>query len=117
MNGTSPKLKGSEPAMQFCKLALEEHAASKQHHAAITAEMLSRVSVFHKEYVNQVNSRDEVLSNVFQACYFLAKHEILNRKFIPYLEFLEQVGLKDIQYFKHRSEYSVRDISDHWPDN
>lgn len=98
----------SEPAMRFRKLALEEHAVSKQYHAAITAEMLSRVSVFHKEYVNQVNSRDEVLSNVFQACYLLAKHEISNRKLIPFLEFLEQVGLKDIQYFKHR--YSVREI-------
>lgn len=51
-----------------------------------------------------------MLSNVFQACYFLAKHEISNRKFISFLEFLEQVGLKDIQYFKHRSEYSVREI-------
>ena len=103
------KTYSSEPAMRFRKLALEEHAASKQHHAAITAEMLSQVSVFHKEYVNQINLRDEVLSNVFQACYFLAKHEISNRKLIPFLEFLEQVGLEDIQYFKHRSEYSVRE--------
>lgn len=96
--------------MRFRKLALEEHATSKQHHAAITAEMLSRVSAFHKEYVNQVNSRDEVLSNVFQACNFLAKNEISNRKFISFPEFLEQVGLKDIQHFRHRSEYSVREI-------
>lgn len=102
--------RNNSKTMRFRKLALEEHAASKQHHAAITAEMLSRVSAFHKEYVNQVNSRDEVLSNVFQACNFLAKNEISNRKFISFLEFLEQVGLKDIQYFKHRSEYSVREI-------
>lgn len=92
--------------MRFCKLALEDHAASKQHHAAITAEMLSRVSAFQREYVNQVNSRDEVLSNVFQA-YFLPKNEISNRKFISFLEF---PYILDIQYFKHRSEYSVREI-------
>ena len=110
MNVTSPKLTVLNQRCEFRKLALEEHEASKQHHAAITTEMLSRVSVFHKEYVNQVNSRDEVLSNVFQACYFFAKHEISNRKLIPFLEFLEQVGLKDIQYFKHRSEYLVREI-------
>ena len=93
---------------------MEEHAASKQHHAAITAEMFSRVSVFHQEYryVNQVNSRDKVLSKVFRACNFLAKHEISNRKLIPFLEFLEQVGLNDIQYmyFRHCSEYSVREV-------
>ena len=89
------------------KLAIEEHEASKQYHAAIKAELLSRVSVFHKDYVNQVNSRDKVLCNVFRACYFLAKQEISNRKMIPLLEFLEQVGVKDMQYFRHRS---VRDI-------
>ena len=32
------KIYSSEPATRFRKLALEEHAASKQHHAAITAE-------------------------------------------------------------------------------
>lgn len=72
--------------------------------------MLSRVSVFHQEHEIQVNSRDKVLSNVFRACYFLAKHEISNWKLIPFLEFLEQVGLNDIQYFRHRSEYSVREV-------
>ena len=59
------KTYSSQPTMRFWKLALEEHAASKQHHATITAEMLSRVSVLHQEYVNQVNSRDKLLSNVF----------------------------------------------------
>ncbi|KAK2552118.1 hypothetical protein P5673_026869 [Acropora cervicornis] len=47
------KAYSSEPATRFRKLALEEHAASKQHHAAIAAEILSRVFVFHQEYVNQ----------------------------------------------------------------
>lgn len=104
------KTYSSEPATRFQKLALEEHAANKQHHAAITAEMLSQVSVFHQEYVNQVNSRDKVLFDVFRACYFLAKHKISNRKLTPFLEFLEQIGLNDIQYFRHRSEYSVREV-------
>ena len=82
------KAYSSEPATRFRKLALEEHAASKQHHAAIAAEILSRVFVFHQEYVNQVNSRDKVLSNVFKACYFLTKHKISNQKLISFLEFL-----------------------------
>ena len=47
------KTSSSEPATQFWKLALEEHAGSKQHQAAVTAEMFIRVSVFHQEYVNQ----------------------------------------------------------------
>jgi len=29
---------------------------------------------------------------------------------IPFLEFLEQLGLNDIQYFRHCSEYSVREV-------
>ena len=29
---------------------------------------------------------------------------------IPLLEFLEQAGLKEMQYFRHRSEYSLREI-------
>ena len=49
------KTYSGEQATRFRKLALEEHAASKKHHDAITAEMLSRVCVFHKENVNQVN--------------------------------------------------------------
>ena len=97
------KTYSSEPATRFRKLALEEHASSEQHHAATTAEMLSQVSVFHQE-------REKVLSSVFRACYFLAKHKISNRKLIPFLEFLKQVGLNDIQYYRHHSEYSVREV-------
>ena len=80
------KTYGSKAATRFWKLAVEEHAGSNHHQAAVTAEMLSWVSVFHQEYVNQVTSREEVLKNVFRACYFLAQHEMSNQKMIPFLE-------------------------------
>lgn len=44
------------------------------------------------------------------SCNFLAKQKISKRKLLPFLEFLEQRGLNDIQYFRHRSEYSVREV-------
>jgi len=44
------------------------------------------------------------------SCNFLAKQKISKRKLTPFLEFLEQRGLNDIQYFRHRSEYSVREV-------
>ena len=82
--------RNNSKTMRFRKLALEEHAASKQHHAAITAEMLSRVSAFHKEYVNQVNSRDEVLSNVFKLVISLQRTKFQTGSLSPSLNFLSK---------------------------
>lgn len=82
--------RNNSKTMRFRKLALEEHAASKQHHAAITAEMLSRVSAFHKEYVNQVNSRDEVLSNVFKLVISLQRTKFQTGSLSPFLNFLSK---------------------------
>ena len=47
---------------------------------------------------------DEVLVQAFAAFYFIAKEEI--SKVLPLIEFLTWFGLKDIQYFTHRSERS-----------
>ena len=49
-----------EPAVCFKKKAVEEHANSQQHSAAITAELLSRVSTFNEEIERNEKTRDEV---------------------------------------------------------
>ena len=49
-----------EPAVRFKKKAVEEHANSQQHSAAITTELLSRVSTFNEEIERKENTRDEV---------------------------------------------------------
>lgn len=36
----------TEPAVRFKRKSVEEHSTSQQHKAAVSAELLSRVSVF-----------------------------------------------------------------------
>ena len=99
-----------EPAVRFKKKALEECTNLQQHSAAITAEPLSRVSTFNEEIERKEKTRDEVYFNTFLAMYWLAKEEIVNKKFGSLLELLEQVGLKDMKFFQHRSAGSVREM-------
>ena len=99
-----------EPAVRFKKKAVEEHAKSHQHSAAISAELLSRVSTFNEEIERKEKTRDDVYYNTFLAMYWLAKEEIANKKFGSLLELLEQVGLKDMRFFQHRSAGSVSEM-------
>ena len=78
-----------EPAVRFKNKAVEEHAKSHQH----SAELLSRVSTFNEEIERKEKTRDDVYYNTFLAMYWLAKEEIVNKKFGSLLELLEQVGL------------------------
>ena len=99
-----------EPAVRFKKKAVEELTNSQQHSAAITAELLSRVSTFNEEIERKEKTRQDVYYNTFLAMYWLAKEEIANKKFGSLLELLEQVGLKDMRFFLHRSAGSVREM-------
>lgn len=99
-----------EPAVRFKKKAVEEHANSQQHSAAITAELLSRVSTFNEEIERKEKTRQYFYYNTFLAMYWLAKEEIANKKFGSLLELLEQVGLKDMRFFQHKSAGSVREM-------
>ena len=49
-----------EPAVRFKRKAVEDHANSQQHAAAITAELLSRVSTFEEEVSKIEDAKDEV---------------------------------------------------------
>ena len=63
-----------EPAVRFKRKAVEDAAA-------VTAELLSRVSTFAEELRKIATTKDEVYHNTFLAMYWLAKEEIANTKF------------------------------------
>ena len=71
----------TEPAVRFKRKSVEEHSTSQQHKAAVSAELLSRVSVFQKEFEEREKSKEDVYFNAFLALYWIAKEEIANTKF------------------------------------
>lgn len=99
-----------EPAVRFKKKAVEEHSNSQQHSAALTAELLRRVSTFNEGIERKEKTRHDVYYNTFLAIYWLEKEEIWNKNFGSLLELLEQVGLKGMIFFQHRSAGSVREM-------
>lgn len=99
-----------EAAVRFKKKAVEDHPNLQQHKDAIAAELLSRVSTFHEEIERKEKTKDDVYHNTFTAIYWLAKEEIANKKFTSLLESLEQLGLKDMRFFQHRSAGSLREM-------
>ena len=109
-NQNKSKKYNVEPAVIFKRKAVEDHANSQQHTAAITAELLSRVSTFEEEVRKIEDVKDEVYYKTLLTIYWIAEEEISNKKFTSVLELLQQVGLEDIKYFKHRSAGSVREI-------
>ena len=98
------------PAQRLKTDAVKDHSKSAQHAAAVQAEMLSRVSIFHKEVEEQVKSKDEVLQNAFMSVYWLAKEEMANKKFLSLLTLLQMLGLENMKHFRHRSAGSTIEI-------
>ena len=99
-----------EPAVRFKRKAVGDHAKSQQHVAAVTAELLSRGSTFEEEVRKIEETKDDVYYKTLLAMYWVAKEEISNKKFTSLLELLQQVGLEDLKYFKHRSAGSIREM-------
>ena len=109
-NQNKSKKHNVEPAVRFKQKAVEDHANSQQHTAAITAELLSRVSTFEEEVRKIEDVKDEVYYKTLLTIYWIAEEEISNKKFTSVLELLQQVGLEDIKYLKHLSAGSVREM-------
>ena len=57
-----------------------ENGQSQKHSAAISCEMMNRVSVFQKELDERQKVNDSVLFKVFYSIYWLAKEGIANKK-------------------------------------
>ena len=99
-----------EPSCRFRKSTIKDHKKSTKPAGARNAELLNRTSVFQKklDHISAVDT--DILYQSFYSFYYLARELIANKKIIGFLEFLEHIGLSDIQYFQHRSSESCREI-------
>ena len=104
------KVYNATPCVRFKKSAVQEHLATQQHKDAIEAEMLRRVSVFHKEIQERKIVKDDVIFKAFYSAYWLIKEEISNRKFSSVLDLLKLLGLDEMKYFQYSSQGSMREI-------
>ena len=100
----------TEPAVHFKRKSIEEHSTSQQHKAARCAKLLSRVSVFQKEFEEREKSKEDVYFNAFLALSWIAKEEIANIKFTSLSEVVEKMGFSKMKFFEHRSGGSVREM-------
>ena len=98
------------PGTRYRKAAISEHGYSEEHKQSVRLELLQQASWLQKEIEKKAKVVDEVLVQVFAAFYLIAKEEISNMKVLPLIEFLTRFGLKDMQYFTHRSERCRQEI-------
>ena len=98
------------PSVRFKKSAIKDQSASQQHKDAIEAEMLSCVSLFHKEITEKEKVKDTVLMNAFLAAYWIAKEEIANRKFLSLLNLLKIVSQENMKFFNYSGEKTIQSI-------
>ena len=99
-----------KPSVRYKTTAINEHGQSRKHSAAISCEMMNRVSVFQKELDERQKVNDSVLFKVFYSIYWLAKEGIANKKAAGLLTLLEKLGVNDLKYFDHQSPASVREM-------
>lgn len=99
-----------KPSIRYKTTAILEHALSNKHSAAISCEMINRVSVFQRELDERQKVNDTVLFKVFYSIYWLAKEGIANKKAAGLFTLLEKLGVNDLKYFNHRSPASVREM-------
>lgn len=100
----------ADPSIRYRKPTLLEHCSSQQHRDAVTTEHVQRISCFHKEVVSRENTADSVLFKVFMSIYWLAKQEISNRKLLSLLALIQILGVKEMQYFKYKSEGAIQEM-------
>lgn len=90
----SAHLKNNSKVYNLKTDALKDYSKSAQHAAAVQAEMLSRVSIFHKEVKESVKSKDEVLQ--MHLCQYTGwlKKRWPTRSFYHFSHFSKCLGLK-----------------------
>ena len=60
-----------KPSVRYKTTAINEHRQSQKHSAAISCEMMNRVSVFQKELDEQQKVNESILFKVFYSIYWL----------------------------------------------
>lgn len=98
------------PFLRFKKSAVQEHLVTQQHKDGVGAEMLGRVSVFHKEMQKRRIVRDNVMFKAFYVTYWPVREEISNQKFSSLLDLLQLLDLDQTKHFHYSSQGSVREI-------
>lgn len=104
------KVFNAMPCVQLKKSAVHDHVTTQQHKDAIEAEMLGRVSVFHKEVQERKLVKDDVMCKAFMAAYWLVKEEVSNRKFSSLVNLLTVLGLDEMKHFRYSAQRSIREI-------
>ena len=100
----------TDASVRYKWKAVEEHASTDQHFAAVEAELMNRVLTFQKQIDRREQVKDEQYYNVFLSMYWIAKEELPNCKFVRLIELLRLLKLPNIQYFNHNSAGSAREM-------
>ncbi|PFX25821.1 Zinc finger protein 862 [Stylophora pistillata] len=96
---------------RFKSDAIETHRKSGRHKSALEVEMISIMSVFHKEFVEKKETEISFLEKAFSTAYFVMKEYLPNRKFfLPINLITNLIRVAEIKYFQHRSEGSLTEI-------
>ena len=88
-----------KPGTRYKKSALQSHADSDRHKAAIEAELLQKNSQFARELSDKPAKGDKTMFSAFMSAYWLAKHEVANSKLLSLLKLLETSGVEHMKYF------------------
>eukprot|EP00062_Callorhinchus_milii_P023797 gi/632983046/ref/XP_007908454.1/ PREDICTED: zinc finger and BTB domain-containing protein 25 [Callorhinchus milii] len=102
------KVFNGTPAVRYKKAALQVHAESQQHMAAVQAELNARAS--GHQVVERVKEMEEtgMLFVLFLAAYWLAREDIPSSKLLSLLRLMSEAGLRGLTHFR-RSE-TLREI-------
>ena len=88
-----------KPGKRHKESALQSHADSDRHKAAIEAELLQKNSQFVRELSDKAAKGDKTMFSAFMSAYWLAKHEVANSKLLSLLKLFETSEVEHMKYF------------------
>ncbi|XP_067894594.1 uncharacterized protein [Heterodontus francisci] len=92
------KVFNGTPAVRYKKSALQVHAESQQHAAAVHAELAGRMS--EREIAEKEKEEGAALHALFLAAYWLAREDLPTAKLLSVLRLLGEAGLKGATHFR-----------------
>ncbi|XP_038677954.1 zinc finger protein 862-like [Scyliorhinus canicula] len=92
------KVFNGTPAVRYKKSALQVHAESQQHAAAVHAELTGRMS--EREMAEKEKEEGAALHALFLAAYWLAREDLPTAKLLSVLRLLAEAGLKGATHFR-----------------
>ncbi|XP_078585336.1 zinc finger protein 862-like [Branchiostoma floridae x Branchiostoma japonicum] len=99
------------PSIRLRKAAVTDHGGCDTHTRSWETESQQRRgSIIHRELEKKRSTHFTAVHKAFGCAYFLARENVANRKFLPLINFLEDVGVPDVKYFEHRSQGSIREV-------